>query len=75
MCCSECLARSGMAVSPGTDDVHTEQHEAVTEDSRNTAAPRILRDIMGPMMYLEGGGEEATPRTPSFSSRSPPGTS
>ncbi len=75
MCCSECLAKSGMAVSQGNGEVPTELHGAAIEDGRSTAAPHVpfLRDIMAPMSYLEGGCVEATPWTPSIISRSPLG--
>ncbi|CAL5230053.1 g13502 [Coccomyxa viridis] len=76
MCCSECLAKSGMAVSQGNGEVPTELHGAAIEDGRSTAAPHVpfLRDIMAPMSYLEGGCVEATPWTPSIISRSPLGS-
>lgn len=48
MCCSECLARSG--VSAGHD---------YYGDDKSTAAPRLLRKAIALMRYLENGCEKA----------------
>ena len=63
MCCSECLARSGMATRQGND-----------EEDRSTAVPRALRDIIAPMKLVESGCEKVQLRMPSLSSLGPTGT-
>lgn len=63
MCCSECLARSGMATRQGKD-----------EEDRSTAVPRALRDIVAPMKLVESGCRDAVLWMPVLSSLSPTGT-
>ncbi len=58
MCCSECLARSGVTAWQGD-----------YWNDKSTAVPSALRDIIGPMSYLENGGEKAKPWTPEIRRR------